>query len=58
MVEKVVYLPFTIETEEEISDRQEQIVCLRGKHIAEYNGVKLSIWTFSLAKLKEEIVNG
>lgn len=30
MVEKVVYLLFTIETEEEISDRQVQIVCLRG----------------------------
>ena len=58
MVEKAVYLLFTIEAEEEISDRQEQIVCLRGKHIAEYNGVKLSNWAFSPAKLKEEIVNG
>jgi hypothetical protein len=72
MAEKVVYLPFTIETEEEITDRQAQILANKArwmfvcgdyserkmKHIAEYNGVKLSNWTLSPAKLKEEIVNG
>jgi hypothetical protein len=31
MVEKVVYLPFTIETDEEITDRQAQIIANKAR---------------------------
>ncbi len=69
MAEKVVYIPFTIETEEEITDRQAQIIAnkvrwmlvsrdyseRRLKHIAETNGVKLGNWTLSPAKTQKEI---
>lgn len=69
MVEKTIYIPFTIQTEREITDRQAQIIANRArgmfisndlddeklKDVAEYNGFEMIDWKMSPSKTLKEL---
>ena len=69
MFTKTIYIPFTIESKQEITDRQAQIIANRArrrfidgdldhnelKDIARSNGFEMNDWYLSPSKTAEEI---
>lgn len=69
MFTKTIYIPFTVESKQEISDRQAQIIANRArgmfisndlddeklKDVAEYNGFEMIDWKMSPSKTLKEL---
>jgi len=69
MFTKTIYIPFTVESKQEITDRQAQIIANRArgmfisndlddeklKDIAEYNGFEMIDWKMSPSKTAKEV---
>ena len=69
MFTKTIYIPFTVESKQEITDRQAQIIANRArgmfisgdlddeklKDVAEYNGFEMIDWKLSPSKTLKEL---
>ena len=70
MFTKTIYIPFTVESKQEITNRQAQIIANRArgmfisndlddeklKDVAEYNGFEMIDWKMSPSKTSEDVM--